>query len=352
MKNKLPGLTAIVLVAVGAAYVYHYFDSRRGMPPSAPMPATAASTPTAGVASESPAPRDPAGDQLIARARNQLERRASVSAKMRHQVSLGGRQLFGVGSYFQQGSGEEMRVRLELLANSDETGMVQISNGRELWTDQRLPVARRITRLNLTRLRYELNRDDEDFEELRPGAATWSTFDPEFSNVYGGLPSLLASLSDQFEFLPPQAMRWTPSPPIAGLPESVPVFAVVGHWRPEILAAMLPDVKPGQSLPERLPQEVLILFGQTDLFPYRIEYRPLFHPPATTPGQQVAPFQLGRNPVVMLELSEVSFDVPIAAGQFNFSPGDAEWDDRTAEAVEAMRQARQVRMAAQEAARR
>jgi hypothetical protein len=270
---------------------------------------------------------------------------------MRHQITLGGRQLFGVGNYFQQGSGEAMRVRLELLANSDETRMVQISNGRELWTDQHLPVARRITRLNLTRLRYELTRDEEDLEELRPGAATWSSFEPEFSNVYGGLPSLLASLSDQFEFLPPQPMRWTPTPPIAGLPESVPVFAVVGHWRPECLAAMLPNVKPGQPLPDRLPQEVLILFGQTDLFPYRIEYRPVLTLPAT-PGQPVAPFQLGRNPPVLLELSEVAFDVPIAAGQFVFSPGDAEWDDRTAEAVEAMRQARQVRMAAQEAERR
>lgn len=346
MKNKLPGLTAIVLMAVGAAYVYHYFESRRGPASSTPLPTAVAST-----AGAPAVPHDPAGDQLIIRARNQLERRASVSAKMRHQITLNGRQLFGVGNYFQQGSGEAMRVRLELLANSDETRMVQISNGRELWTDQHLPVARRITRLNLTRLRYELTRDEEDFEELRPGAATWSTFEPEFSNVYGGLPSLLASLSDQFEFLPPQPMRWTPTPPIAGLPESVPVFAVVGHWRPEILAAMLPDVKPGQPLPDRLPQEVLILFGQTDLFPYRIEYRPVLTLSAA-PGQQVAPFQLGRNPLVLLELSEVSFDVPIAAGQFDFSPGDAEWDDRTAEAVEAMRQARQVRMAAQEASRR
>jgi hypothetical protein len=352
MKNKLPGLTAIVLVAVGAAYVYHYFESRRGTPPSSPMPGGAASTPIGGDASASSAPRDPAGDQLIIRARNQLERRASVSAKMRHQITLNGRQLFGVGNYFQQGSGETMRVRLELTANSDETRMVQISNGRELWTDQHLPVARRLTRINLTKLRYELNRDEEDFDELRPGAATWSTFEPEFSNVYGGLPSLLASLSDQFEFLPPQPMRWTPTPPIAGLPESVPVFAVVGHWRPEILALLVPELKPGQPLPDRLPQEVLILFGQTDLFPYRLEYRPQFHPPTTAPGQQPAPFQLSRNPIALLELSEVSFDVPIAAGQFDFSPGDAEWDDRTTEAVEAMRQARQVRMAAQEAAGR
>jgi hypothetical protein len=346
MKNKLPGLTAIVLAAVGAAYVYHYSESRREPSSSEPLPPTAAST------SGAPSvPHDPAGDQLIVRARNQLERRASVSAKMRHQISLDGRQLFGVGNYFQQGSGEAMRVRLELLASSDETAMVQISNGRELWTDQRLPIARRITRLNLTKLRYELTRDEQDFDELRPGAATWSTFEPEFSSVYGGLPTLFASLSAHFEFLPPQPMRWTPTPPIAGLPESVPVFAVVGHWRPESLAILLPEQKPGQKLPERLPQEVLILFGQNDLFPYRIEYRPALTPPVM-PGQPIAPFQLGRNPLVLLELSEVAFDVPIAAGQFDFSPGDAEWDDRTAEAVEAMRQARQVRMAAQEAARR
>jgi hypothetical protein len=333
LKRLLKALTvAGILCIAGVRWGYERWNAPSQTAPADHMPVAAASA----------TPRDPAGDQLITRARNQLERRASISAKIGHRISFDGRELRGGGYYFQQGSGETMHVRLEISANSDQTGMLQISNGRFLWTDQHLPTSRRIIRLDLGRIRNELNRDEEDMDELRPGAATWSTFEPEFSNCYGGLPALLGSFSDHFEFDPPQAMRWTPNPPIAGLPESLPVFALVGHWRPEVLAVLLPEAKPGSPIPARLPQEVMILFGQSDLFPYRIEYRPRQNPS----------LQFARNPVVVLELSEVNFDAPIAAGQFDFSPGEAEWDDRTAEHIELMRQARQVRLAAQAAARR
>ncbi len=36
-------------------------------------------------------------------------------------------------------------------------------------------------------------------------------------------------------------MRWTPAQPLEGLPTSLPVFAVVGHWKPEVLALFVPD---------------------------------------------------------------------------------------------------------------
>ena len=132
-------------------------------------------------------------------------------------------------------------------------------------------------------------------------------------------------------------MRWTPAPPLEGLPESLPVFAVVGHWKPDDARSLFcRQARTPPALPERLPQEVLLLFGQSDLFPYRIEFRKLLNPPgALAANGQPAPFQLSRQPLVLLELSDVSFDGQIAAGQFDFSPGDAEWDDRTAEHLEA-----------------
>ena len=84
---------------------------------------------------------------------------------------------------------------------------------------------------------------------------------------------------------------------------------------------------------DRLPQEVLLLVGQADLFPYRIEYRRLETPRAAERRWPPIPYQLSANPMVVLELSDVAFDVPIAAGQFDYTPGDVDWVDQTAQAA-------------------
>jgi hypothetical protein len=146
---------------------------------------------------------------------------------------------------------------------------------------------------------------------------------------------------------------------------SIPVYAVVGHWRSEKFAALLTitgtDVSPSgdkstdaqsdrretnvgsqprdsqhsafDSVSSRLPEEVLILVGQADLFPYRIEYRRLETPASGPP----IPYQLSTNPMVVLELIDVVFDTPVATGQFEYAPGDADWTDQTAAVLERLR---------------
>jgi hypothetical protein len=79
---------------------------------------------------------------------------------------------------------------------------------------------------------------------------------------------------------------------------------------------------------------VLILVGQADLFPYRIEYRRL----ETAPNGPPIPYQLSANPMVVLEFIDVVFDTPIATGQFDYTPGDAEWTDQTATILHRLRQ--------------
>jgi hypothetical protein len=49
--------------------------------------------------------------------------------------------------------------------------------------------------------------------------------------------------------------------------------------------------------------------------------------------------------MVVLELSDVAFDVPIAAGQFDYSPGDADWVDQTAAVLERLRRDRRTEVA-------
>jgi hypothetical protein len=88
-----------------------------------------------------------------------------------------------------------------------------------------------------------------------------------------------------------------------------------------------------------------LVVGQADLFPYRIEYRQLASPPTAADGSPLS-YQLGTDPLVQLEYSGVTFNVPIAASQFDYSPGDMPWDDRTTEELQKIRKGRQQQMAA------
>jgi hypothetical protein len=275
------------------------------------------------------------GDRLVLQAATQLERRDSVAARLRHKVDLDGLELKGVGSYWQQGRGESLRVRMELRIMGQQSSLLEVSNGRFLWTDIRLPTGRNVTRIDLRQLRSDPLLAG-DGNELAPGQASWSPMQPELAASTGGLPALLTSLSKNFTFLAPQAMRLTFSPPLVEETTSIPVFAVVGRWKPERLAELLSIGKSAAGSPEpaelpaRFPQEVLLLVGQADLFPYRLEYR---RNVSTAPGTTV-PYQLSADPMVVLELSDVAFNAPIAASQFDYTPGDTEWNDRTAERLD------------------
>lgn len=323
--------------------------------------------PTAGTTATEAGPGQPAlptqptaGDQLVRDARIQLERRASVAARVRQQASLRNRQFRGVGRYWQQAGSDELLVRLELQIVGEESSLLQVGTGRFLWTDERLPTGRSITRLDLRKLRNEATRASDDFEELEAGPTSWpQPPPPELSLRYGGLSSLLSALAESFAFSPPQSMRWNPNPPLAGMPKSIPVFAVVGQWKPASLAAIEPQMRRASAadlskriaeLPERVPREVLVLFGQSDLFPYRVEFRKQ-RTTSPAPGGQVTPFQLSSDPLLCIEFEAVSFNTAIAAGQFDYLPGDAKFDDDTAEQLEKLRLQRAEKVAARRSGR-
>jgi hypothetical protein len=293
------------------------------------------------------------GDQLLQQAIAQLERRESIAARLRFQVSLEGRQLAGAGNYWQQGRGDALRIRLELRI-AGETNLLEVSNGRFLWTDRSLPTGRTVTRLDLRQLRSDATLADPEFDGIEPGQATWSPIQPELSAQSGGLSALMTALKERFAFSPPQVMRWTPSPPLPGLPDSLPVYAVVGRWKREPLLALLPQlqhdagaaVEQTAAPPARVPQEVLLLIGQADTFPYHVEYRRFNDPSASNAAaDKPTPYQLSADPLVLVEYFDVASNVPIAASQFDYSPGDAKWNDRTAEQLEQLRRERQEQLA-------
>jgi hypothetical protein len=343
MKNTLPRLWAAGVIWLGSAAI-----AFTGLP---------ADTPSASVANASAKPMDPpaasSGDRLLVQALSQLERRRSATARLSYEARLRGERLTGRGSYWQQGSGEDLRVRLELQMIGQDTSLLQVSNGRALWIDRRLPIGRTVTQINLRQLRSDPTLAADSYERIRPGEASWSPTQPDVLACYGGLPRIIASLSENFHFMPRQAMRLVSpgAPPQA----SIPYFAVVGHWKPEKLDMLLggqesriasQDPETGSALPERFPQEVLLLFGQADLFPYRIEYRGRETEPPAGPNLPAPTFQLSASPVVVLEFSDVVFDAPIAVGQFDYAPGDIDWVDQTATVLERLHRERQAKVAA------
>jgi hypothetical protein len=331
---------AIALAACGLAWAQ---TATQPIPQKTPAAQT---TPT-------PAPaRGPSGDNFLMRAAAQLDRHDSICARLRHRVAVNGQELYGVGSYWQQGSGEELKVRLELQLAGQDAKLLQVSNSWFLWIDRLLPTGRTIIRYNLRQLRADPALTPPDLDKLDPGKANWTAIQPLLLAHSGGLPSLLASLNENFHFLPPQPMRLAIEPPAGGQPTNVAVFAIVGQWKPEKLAALL--AKSGDpakeaaskkqkapKIPERIPQEVLLLVGQADLFPYRIEYRQLETPVTTNPNGPPIPYQLSNHPLAVLELSDVVFDAQIPAGQFDYmAPKDADWVDQTAVLIERVKRKR------------
>jgi hypothetical protein len=353
MKKSLPCLTALAsLISAGGALAQ-----------AAPqLPASSTQVP---VASAANAETDqlPPGNRLLMQAAAQLDRHTSVSAKLRHQIAIAGAQLFGVGSYWQQGSGEELKMRLELQIAGQEATLLQVCNNRFSWIDRRLPTGRSVVRIDLRQLRADPSLVSTNLNDIKPGEASWSTMSPEMTSYTGGLPNLLSSLEHNFAFLPPQAMRLTVAGQANEEPASVPVWAVVGQWKPEQLAALLSktqaaDAQPPadqsklkrKKLPERLPEEVLLLVGQADKFPYRIEYRKLETPQALSTAGPSIPYQLSVHPMIVLEFSDVVFDAPIASGQFDYAPGDADFEDQTTVILERLRQQQQSQVATRPAA--
>jgi hypothetical protein len=370
MKSRLPHFSAFSVVVIAALAIARPAWSDEPIDPRfAPITGSsdaerAATTPYASEPATSPAPATaddndlPIGGRLLLQAINQLERRNSISARLRHQLSLDGSQMYGVGSYWQQGRGDELQVRFELQIAGGEASLLEASNGWTLWTDRRLPIGRTVTRINLRSLRAELQEGSssetgESAEEFRsdefdagpstPKSSPHTTSDLFLVSAYGGLPGLLASLVENFDFLPPQAMRLSVAPPLAAQPMDIAVYAVVGHWKPVRLAALVETDK-AEPIPSRIPQEVLLLVGQGDLFPYRIEYRGL-ETPTLAGGAPAAIYHLSADPLVVLELTDVKFDAPIAAGIFDYAPPNAVWSDQTNATLERLRSRRRQELA-------
>jgi len=269
------------------------------------------------------------GNHLLASALDALDWHVSITARIRHQSRLGEHTLTGSGNYWQRGTGEKRVSKWEMQTQvaGKTASFVQVFDGDYLWTDRQLPSGRKVLRLDVKLLQSRL-----DPASPEPEQSVTTSLDAARSQ--GGLAQMLADLMQRFKFDPPRQTQ------LNGLA----VYALMGHWRREELAALGVDLEPhggeeASPWPNQLPHHVLVLLGREKLFPYVIEYRRASDAYLL---DTVAGLRPTRDPLVRYEIFGVQFTQVIDTSIFQYKPGDLQWTDETSLVIERLRKQREI----------
>jgi len=272
-------------------------------------------------------------EELLRRSIEMIEGRHSISAEVTHCVDLYGKNLVGKGSYREERSGPHPLVRFELKTSTgdSESSMLQVCDGRYLWNYRVLMGQPRLNRIDLERLAKAVEKQGrarqggdptlaQPLAAVSAGAGQGGTGLGDTISL-GGIPGLLRSLQESFEFVSAENE----------VLYSMPVWKLRGRWQAARLAVFLPEqaeaIQQGRGevdlarLPKYLPDHLVVWLGKDDLFPYRIEYC------RREKGS-------GESRVIVaMQLLKVSFNVPLDPKCFVFRPGVVPVADRTSEYI-------------------
>lgn len=266
-------------------------------------------------AAQTPENAPPNERDLLARAADQLLSLPAADVKLRQKARLFGQEVTGSGTYLQKQSprGLLLRLDLKLQVGDQLSSLHQVCDGRFLWIRREAGTAVSLGRVDLERIRDAIRSR---------GRTSWVDASSNWLAV-GGLPQLLAALGENFQFSAPQAVRT----------DKASLWVVDGRWKPARLAELLPDqrdaILAGQAadptrLPPQLPTDVRVVLGQSDLLPYRIEYRR-----AAPSGSSPPPDLAKTEPNVVLEIIEIRRPQDLDPGLFAYEPGNQEVADYT-----------------------
>ena len=250
------------------------------------------------------------GNQVLDLAVERLQGYTGIGARVRHRVEMFSQQLMGAGNYWQGPTGSlQSRLELQLQTDKKTCSWLQVCDGKTLWTYQQFVESRNLTMVDVERV-------------LAATAGQTPGPSAPMSLGIGGLPELIRRLNQSFTF----------SAPEPGTLGQWPVLRMVGEWKPEMLMVLLSKqakaIEAGEkpkmrNLAEHVPYSVTLYLGQSDLFPYRIEY----HRPDTPTGQ----------PMLAMEFFEVRFDLPVDPERFTYRPSYRKIEDRTVQYIEQLR---------------
>ena len=321
MKYKRPSLTAAALLLVLAWFGPWLLDSTRsfGQAPST-QPATGPTSASAPQTAES----TQNADALLIAAQAALANHTSVTAKIRQQVDLFGQRLIGDGRYLQSGAGNNVLARMELKMQvaGEVTSLLQVVDGRYLWTEEQAEGGRHINRVDLGPLLLEWRKSDEQLTQLPGGRLP-----------IGGLAEFLYGASANFQFARAGDVVLS----------GVPCYTLIGTWRKECLAALLPkqakEIRAGKTpdfaeLPDYVPHDLVLLLGQDDLFPYVADFR-RYSRRESKASDKPAPVE--ARSMLRVQLHEVSIGAPIDLREFVYKPGQTNFADLTRQYVKLLK---------------
>jgi hypothetical protein len=310
MKTSLPSLAAVRVAgtsAIGVAVVAVVALAISGKLASSTDPGSMGIGSAATTAEKASVDRAagslPNGNDLLRNAAVRLSQFPSFEARVRQQIDLFGHRLIGSGLFQQQGGGWDalLRVELRMTAADQTSSLLQVCDGRFLWTHVDLGGNATLRRVDVERLRNV---------ERRPKPVPSAP-----ALALGGMPSLVESLADSFSFVAVESIRI----------DRFDGWLLRGEWSASRLCQLLPDqsaaIRAGgaadlRKLPPHLPDLVVVVLGRDDGIPYRVEYRRRWT--ADNGGTEGGD---GRVLLVM-ELFDVRLGGPIDRRQFHYQPGD------------------------------
>lgn len=225
-----------------------------------------------------------AAQEFFDRVRQELPNHQSIKAEITQVVSIGEQHFKIDGEYLS--AGKKLKLKYKVEPDQGVTGeMLEVCDGKELWTQLELPSSKRITHRNV--------------QQIMAAAAAASKRDVADTAIsvelgMGGLVALLASLERTMTF---DAIK---DEQVEGRSRTV----IQGRWKKSIFDQLSKD-KDG-SLPIFIPDLVRLTINSATLFPERLLYL------------KKIPAKKSYTPLVSLEFRDVEFDVPVDETAFLF----------------------------------
>ncbi len=236
------------------------------------------------------------------------------------------------GLYFQQGHGPQRLVRLELRSQADQqaTTFLEVCDGHRFSSFRETSSGPSLTYVDLDRV----------VQAWQQASGAGGASVPPLPAA-AGLPKLIDGIRKNFHF----------TRMAEGRLGELAVWTVEGRWKPDQLAAAVPDQKSAieagrqidiKKFPAQLPERVVLDIGQSDHFPYRIRY--LRRGPGATSSEasgggageggatgELAAYHLpgGYRVIVSMEMFDVRLNAPIDPRQFVYQPTGAQTFDVT-----------------------
>jgi outer membrane lipoprotein-sorting protein len=225
--------------------------------------------------------------EFLEKVRQELPKHQSVKADLTQTVSIGDQQFRVTGEYLS--SGQKLRLSYTVLPEQGAKGqMLEVCDGKELWTMITFPEAVRVTHRNIQQIL------------AAAAAANQGSGSPPSTSVelgLGGVTALLASLERTMTF---DVMKQVES-------NGRSMTVIQGRWKKEFIQRFPKDKD--DALPPYVPDFVHVYVNSKTLFPEKLVYL-----------KKQAQKKVSK--LVSLEFHNVEFDGAVSDEVFTFKVPD------------------------------